>query len=80
MKKIKSCFIIKLSQIEDSGDMRRRVNRALELSGYKKKVSLIAHQSDYELVCYKATLEEVIDLALDFNWLVSEAFVEIKEL
>ena len=80
MKRIKTCFIVKISQITDSGEMRRRVLRAVELSGYKKKVSLIAHPDDYELICYKSKLDEVIDLELDLNWLIPEGFVEIKEL
>ena len=80
MKQPKTCFIIKLSKITDSGELRAKVRRCIELSGYKKKVSLIAHDLDYELVCYKANLDDAINLAVNLNWFVSEAFVEIMEL
>ena len=80
MKRIKSCFIVKVSQISDSGEMRQKIRRVIELSGYKKKAVLIAHPNDYEIICRKSTVDVVTDLAFYMNWLIPEGVVEIQEL
>ena len=81
MKEIKTCFLMKISQVKDTGTLRGKLERAIELSGYRKrKIAILYHETDIELVCYKFYVSEMIDLLSKLNYLIPEGFIEFQEL
>ena len=79
MKQIKTCFIIKITQVRDCGQMRGKLERVIELSGHKKAV-LIPHEDEFEIVLKKYTADKAIDLVTCINYLIPEVYAEIFEL
>ena len=79
MKQIKTCFIIKISQVRDCGQTRSKLERVIELSGHKKAV-LIPHENEFEIVLKKYTIDKATDLVLNINYLLPDVFTEIFEL
>lgn len=81
-KQKKTCFLIKMSQISDSGSLRQKVRRCLELSGhsYLKRVVFLYNPDGYELICHKMKLDEAVDIVQNMSYFVPESYCELKEL